>query len=143
MNNLKDILGIDLNTISILDIDEEILIKLKNHDYYTQSNFYFYLINKLNELEETDDLISLAHVNFLISYYVYIIFNPLFFEEISFKHGVKAIKLNPCLKYKEWILLFATTEKNLLKPYYALTYSEEILSENPNNELAKFITSMF
>ncbi|WP_024614516.1 hypothetical protein [Clostridium sp. Ade.TY] len=143
MNNLKDILGIDLNTVSILDIDEEILIKLKNNDYYTQSNFYFYLVNKLNELEDSDDKVSLAHINFLISYYVYIIFNPLFFEEISFKHGVKANNLNPCLKYKEWLLMFAMTEKSFLKPYYALTYAEEILEKKPDNEIAKFIISIF
>lgn len=143
MNNLKDILGIDLNMVSILDIDEEILIKLKNSDSYTQSNFYFWLINKINELEKENDNFSLAHAHFLMSYYLYIIFTPLYYEEISFNHGMKAENLSPSLKYKEWLLMFAMTEKNFLNSYDALKYAEDILEVNPNSEIAKFVSSMF
>jgi len=42
MNDLNEILDLDLNKISIYEINEEKLVALKNCDYYLRNNFYFW-----------------------------------------------------------------------------------------------------
>lgn len=101
MNNLNAALNLNLNNISIMDINEENLILLKSEDYYIQSNFYFWLINTINELEEINKIEELAYANYLMSYFVFIILTPLCYEEIAFNHIKKSIKLSKKIKFKE------------------------------------------
>ncbi|MBY0755441.1 hypothetical protein K5V21_08225 [Clostridium sardiniense] len=143
MNNLNDILGINLNEISLLDIDEEILIKLKACDYHTQSNFYFWLINEINKLENTKDFTELSHCHFLMSYFLYVIFTPMCYEELAFNHANKANTLNPSVKYKEWLLMFAILPNGFIKPYDTIKLAEDVLEVNPSSEIANAIISMF
>ena len=42
MENLNTILGVNLHTASILDINEEKLLLLKSEDYYTKSDLFFF-----------------------------------------------------------------------------------------------------
>ncbi|GAA0069523.1 hypothetical protein UT300003_10460 [Clostridium sardiniense] len=143
MNNLNDILGINLNEISPLDIDEEILIKLKACDYHTQSNFYFWLINEINKLENTKDFTELSHCHFLMSYFLYVIFTPMCYEELAFNHANKANTFTPSLKYKEWLLMFAILPNEFIKPYDTIKLAEDVLEVNPSSEIANAIISMF
>ena len=143
MNNLNAALNLNLNNISIMDIDEENLILLKSEDYYIQSNFYFWLINTINELEEMNKIEELAYANYLMSYFVFIILTPLCYEEIAFNHIKKSIKLSKKIKFKEWLLIFSTTSKSLLSTYDSIKIAEEVLSENPNSTLAKTIIEMY
>lgn len=143
MNNLNDILGINLNEISLLDIDEEILIKLKSCDYHTQSNFYFWLINEINKLEATKNFTELSHCHFLMSYFLYVIFTPMCYEELAFNHANKANIIMPSLKYKEWLLMFAILPNVFIKPYDTIKLAEDVLEVNPSSEIANAIISMF
>lgn len=43
MENLNTILGVNLHTASILDINEEKLLLLKSEDYYTKNDLFFFL----------------------------------------------------------------------------------------------------
>ncbi|MDU3351996.1 MAG: hypothetical protein E7E72_18055, partial [Clostridium sp.] len=52
MNNLNEALKLNLDKVSIFEIDEEKLIELKSYDYYMQTNFYFWLINRINYFED-------------------------------------------------------------------------------------------
>lgn len=143
MNNLNAALNLNLNNISIMDINEENLILLKSEDYYIQSNFYFWLINTINELEEINKIEELAYANYLMSYFVFIILTPLCYEEIAFNHIKKSIKLSKKIKFKEWLLIFSTTSKPFLSTYDSIKIAEEVLSENPNSTLAKTIVEMY
>ena len=143
MNNLNDILGINLDKISLLDIDEEILIKLKSCDYIMQSNFYFWLINKINSLENTKNLIELSHCHFLMSYFLYVIFTPICYEKLAFYHANKANEINPSLKYKEWLLMFAMLPNGFIKPFDTIKLAEDVLKLNPSSQIANAIISMF
>ncbi|MGG7099164.1 hypothetical protein [Clostridium sardiniense] len=143
MNNLNDILGINLNEVSLLDIDEEMLIKLKTCDYHTQSNFYFWLINEINKLEDTKNLTELSHCHFLMSYFLYVIFTPMCYEELAFNHANKANIISPSLKYKEWLLMFAILPNGFIKPYDTIKLAEDVLEVNPSSEIANAIISMF
>ncbi|AYE35531.1 hypothetical protein [Clostridium septicum] len=143
MNNLNAALNLNLNNISIMDINEENLILLKSEDYYIQSNFYFWLINTINELEEINKIEELAYANYLMSYFVFIILTPLCYEEIAFNHIKKSIKLSKKIKFKEWLLIFSTTSKPFLSTYDSIKIAEEVLSENPNSTLAKTIIEMY
>ena len=143
MNNLNDILGINLDKISLLDIDEEILIKLKSCDYIMQSNFYFWLINKINSLENTENLIELSHSHFLMSYFLYVIFTPMCYEKLAFYHANKANEINPSLKYKEWLLMFAMLPNGFIKPFDTIKLAEDVLKLNPSSQIANAIISMF
>ena len=143
MNNLNDILKINLDETSLLDIDEEILIKLKSCDYIMQSNFYFWLINKINSLENTENLIELSHSHFLISYFLYVIFTPMCYEKLAFYHANKANEINPSLKYKEWLLMFAMLPNGFIKPFDTIKLAEDVLKLNPSSQIANAIISMF
>ena len=48
MENLNTILGINLHTASIFDINEEKLLLLKSEDYYTKSDLFFFMLVRLN-----------------------------------------------------------------------------------------------
>lgn len=143
MNNLNDILKINLDETSLLDIDEEILIKLKSCDYIMQSNFYFWLINKINSLENTENLIELSHSHFLMSYFLYVIFTPMCYEKLAFYHANKANEINPSLKYKEWLLMFAMLPNGFIKPFDTIKLAEDVLKLNPSSQIANAIISMF
>ena len=143
MNNLNTVLDLDLNSVSLFSIDEEKLIAFKTEDYYTQSNFYFWLINKSYELEKETKNDELAYCHYLISYFIFIILTPLCYEELAFTHALRATKLVSDLKYKEWLLIFATLPNNFMKIYDILKLSEEVLEINPESSIANTIIQMY
>ena len=55
MENLNTILGINLHTASIFDINEEKLLLLKSEDYYTKSDLFFFLQNELLKNKDNKD----------------------------------------------------------------------------------------
>ena len=57
MENLNTILGVNLHTASIFDINEEKLLLLKSEDYYTKSDLFFFLQN-----EKTKIIKMLIHI---------------------------------------------------------------------------------
>lgn len=143
MNNLNTVLDLQLNSVSLFSIDEEKLLALKTEDYYTQSNLYFYLINKSYELQKENKTDELAYCHYLISYYVFIILTPLCYEELAFTHSMKATKLSCDVKYKEWLLIFATLPNNFMKVYDILKLAEEVLETTPESNIANTIIQMY
>lgn len=143
MNDLNEVLDLDLNTISIYELNEEKLIALKTCDYYLKNNFYFWLINKINSLEENNNTKELAYAHYLMSYYIFIVLTPLSYEELAFNHIKKALKYDDNIEYKEWILIFATLSTSYLKPYDAIKIAEEVIEKDPNSNLANTILQIF
>lgn len=143
MNDLNEILDLDLNKISIYEINEEKLVTLKNCDYYLRNNFYFWLINKIHILEAKNSYKELAYANYLMSYYVFIVLTPLAYEELAYYHIEKALKYDDNIDYKEWILIFSTLPTPFLKPYDAIKIAEEVLEKDPGSNLANTILQIF
>lgn len=143
MKDLNEILKLNLDKISIYEINEENLIELKNCDYYVKNNFYFWLINKIYELEDKNNIKELAYANYLMSYYIFIVLTPLSYESISFSHIKKAINYENTLKYKEWLLIFSTLPTAYLKQYDAIKIAEEVINEDPNSTIANTILQIF
>lgn len=143
MNNLNTVLDLQLNSINLFSIDEEKLIALKAEDYYTQSTLYFYLINKSYELEKENKIDELAYCHYLISYYIFIILTPLCYEELAFNHSLEATKLNDNIKYKEWLLIFATLPTQFMKVYDILKLAEDVLEVTPDSNIANTIIQMY
>ncbi|MGL4773945.1 MAG: hypothetical protein ACRC2K_10300 [Clostridium sp.] len=140
MNELNDILGINLSLANISDINEEHLISLKNTNHYTQSNFYFWLYEKSLEILEDHEL---AYVNYLMSYYIFIIYTPLNYEKIAFILAKKAAHLHRDVKYLEWLLIFSTLPLDLISVYDSINLAEEVIELNPESMTAKTILEMF
>lgn len=143
MNNLNTILDLQLNTVSLFCIDEEKLIAFKSEDYYTQSNLYFWLINKSYKLEKENKTDELAYCHYLISYYIFIILTPLCYEELAFTHSFTATNLSSDIKYKEWLLVFGTLPNNFMKVYDILKLAEEVLKINSESIIANTIIEMY
>jgi hypothetical protein len=143
MNNLNEALKLNLDKISIFEIDEEKLIELKSYDYYMQTNFYFWLINKINYFEDEKLYDELAYAHYLMSYFVFIILTPLSYEDLAFNHINKALKYKNNLKYKEWLLIFSTLPNNFIKTYDAIKIDEEVIEKDPSSTLANTILQMF
>ncbi len=143
MNDLNEILDLDLNKISIYEINEEKLVALKNCDYYLRNNFYFWLINKIHTLEEKNSYKELAYANYLMSYYVFVVLTPLDYEKLAYYHIEKALEYDDNIDYKEWILIFSTLPTPFLKPYDAIKLAEEVLENDPNSNLANTILQIF
>lgn len=143
MNDLKEVLDLDLNIISIYELNEEKLIALKTCDYYLKNNFYFWLINKINNLEENNNTKELAYAHYLMSYYIFIVLTPLAYEELAFNHIKKSLKYGNNTEYKEWILIFATLSTSYLKPYDAIKIAEEVIEKDPTSNLANTILQIF
>ena len=143
MKDLNEILGLNLNLTEIFDINEEKLILLKDENYFIKNDFYFWLLNKLMILENKKDNKALAYGYYLMSYYLFIILTPLYYEDLSFNYISKSINLEDNLIYKEWYLIFATLPKNYIKVYDAIKLAEEILKDNPESNLSKAILEMF
>lgn len=143
MKNLIDELEINLNSIDIFDIDEDILIKLKEKNMNTQNKFYFYLLNRLNKLEDTQDKKAIAHCNYLMSYYLFLIFTPFLYEELAFTYARKALALDNNFKYKEWMLFFATLPNGFIKQYEAINLANEVIEKYPTHKIANMILLMF
>lgn len=137
METLNDLFDLNLDKCSIFDITEEHLILLKTEDFHTKSNFYFYLYNKLTSLDKEKKQ-DIAYCNYLISYYLFIVMTPMYYESLAFYHGKKAFELENSIKYMEWLLLFGTLEKPLLTYEICSNLAEKILKGNPNSTLAKF-----
>ena len=142
MNDLKEVLNLDLDNISIFKINEEKLIELKNCDYYIKNNFYFWLINKIYSLEDINNK-ELAYAHYLMSYYIFIVLTPLSYESLAFNHIKKALKYDDDIKYKEWILIFSTLSTPYLKPYDAIKIAEEVIEKDETSTLANTILQIF
>lgn len=143
MNNLNSVLDLQLDSINLFAITEEKLLLFKSENYYTQSNMYFYLINKSYILENENKLDDLAYCHYLISYFVFIILTPLCYEELAYTHSLKATKLSTDCKYKEWLLIFGTLPNNFMKVYDILKLAEEVLALNPESTIANTIIDMY
>jgi len=143
MNDLKEVLNLDLDNISIFEINEEKLIELKNCDYYLKNNFYFWLINKIYYFEDTSNNKDLAYAHYLMSYYIFIVLTPLSYESLAFNHIKRALKYDNNIKYREWILIFSTLPTNYLKQYDAIKIAEEVINEDPASSLANTILQIF
>ncbi|VYU07354.1 hypothetical protein [Clostridium tertium] len=143
MNDLNEVLKLNLNSISIYEINEEKLIELKNCDYYLKNNLYFWLANKINLFEDENSSKELAYAHYLMSYYIFIVLTPLCYEELAFNHIKKALKYDTNIKYKEWILIFSTLPTSYLKQYDAIKIAEEVANEDPTSTLANTILQMF
>lgn len=142
MNDLKEVLNLDLDNISIFEINEEKLIELKNCDYYIKNNFYFWLINKIYSLEDINNK-ELAYAHYLMSYYIFIVLTPLSYESLAFNHIKKSLKYDDDIKYKEWILIFSTLSTPYLKPYDAIKIAEEVIEKDETSTLANTILQLF
>ena len=142
MNDLKEVLNLDLDNISIFEINEEKLIELKNCDYYIKNNFYFWLINKIYSLEDINNK-ELAYAHYLMSYYIFIVLTPLSYESLAFNHIKKSLKCDDDIKYKEWILIFSTLSTPYLKPYDAIKIAEEVIEKDETSTLANTILQLF
>lgn len=143
MNDLKEVLNLNLDNISIFEINEEKLIELKNSDYYLKNNFYFWLINKIYYFEDTNNNKDLAYAHYLMSYYIFIVLTPLSYESLAFNHIKRALKYDDNIKYKEWILIFSTLPTSYLKQYDAIKIAEEVINEDPTSSLANTILQIF
>ncbi|MGG7058563.1 hypothetical protein ACQPUY_01250 [Clostridium nigeriense] len=143
MNDLKEVLNLNLDNISIFEINEEKLIELKNCDYYLKNNFYFWLINKIYYFEDTNNNKDLAYAHYLMSYYIFIVLTPLSYESLAFNHIKRALKYDDNIKYKEWILIFSTLPTSYLKQYDAIKIAEEVINEDPTSSLANTILQIF
>ena len=88
MENLNTILGVNLHTDSIFDINEEKLLLLKSEDYYTKSDLFFFLQNEL--LKNKDNKDAYSYINYLISYYIMIILTPINYEELAYNYITEA-----------------------------------------------------
>ncbi len=143
MNDLNEVLDLNLNKISIYEINEEKLVALKSCDYYLKNNFYFWLINKINSLESKNLNKELAYAHYLMSYYVFIVLTPLSYEELAFYHIEKALKYDDNIDYKEWMLIFATLPTPFLKAYDAIKIAEEVIEKDPASNLANTILQIF
>ncbi len=143
MNDLNEVLDLNLNKISIFEINEENLITLKSCDFYLRNNFYFWLINKIHSFENKNLYKELAYAHYLMSYYVFIVLTPLSYEELAFYHIEKALKYDNNINYKEWILIFATLPTPFLKTYDAIKIAEEVIEKDPSSNLANTILQIF
>lgn len=89
----------------IENVDIEIIVEndLLSHDVLNsmeQMNLLFCLEYKLL-IEKYNK--KLAYLNYLISYYIFVILTPPFSEEIALKYAKDAMKLYNHKKYLEWI----------------------------------------
>lgn len=142
MNNLISDLEIDLININILDIDEELLIKLKEKDKTIKDKFYFYLLDRIIEAENSKDTEKISYSYYLMSYYLFLIYTPFLYEELSYKYAYRAYTLSEDFKYKEWMLFFTTIEKKLLDSNLSFKIANEILNCDPNHQIANMVILM-
>lgn len=75
-------------------------------------SLYFILEYKLQLLINKSDNESIAHVNYLISYYLFNILTPVFGRELSIKYAKDAVRFYELQKYKEW-LEYVKNENNI------------------------------
>ena len=141
MENLNTILGVNLHTASILDINEEKLLLLKSEDYYTKSDLFFLLQNEL--LKNKDNKDAYSYINYLISYYIMIILTPINYEELAYNYITEALKNSDNVLYKEWCLIFATLERPLLSNINAVSLANDVINEKPQSTIANTILMLF
>ena len=141
MENLNTILGINLHTASIFDINEEKLLLLKSEDYYTKSDLFFFLQNEL--LKNKDNKDAYSYINYLISYYIMIILTPINYEELAYNYITEALKNSDNVLYKEGCLIFATLERPLLSNINAVSLANDVINEKPQSTIANTILMLF
>lgn len=141
MENLNTILGVNLHTASIFDINEEKLLLLKSEDYYTKSDLFFFLQNEL--LKNKDNKDAYSYINYLISYYIMIILTPINYEELAYNYITEALKNSNNVLYKELCLIFATLEKPLLSNIDAVSLANDVINEKPESTIANTILMLF
>lgn len=141
MNTLNNILDLNLESCSAFEITEEKLLLLKKEDYYTKTNFYFFLQNKVFQSSKNTN--EYSYINYLISYYLMVILTPIKYEELSFNYISEALKHSDNVKYKEWALIFATLENPLLSNTEAVSIANEVVMQIPNSNIANTILMLF
>lgn len=141
MENLNTILGVNLHTASIFDINEEKLLLLKSEDYYTKSDLFFFLQNEL--LKNKDNKDAYSYINYLISYYIMIILTPINYEELAYNYITEALKNSDNVLYKECCLIFATLERPLLSNINAVSLANDVINEKPQSTIANTILMLF
>lgn len=90
----KEIELIDIETISENDLSTS------DSTFQDEINLLFCLEYKLS-IEKDNK--KLAYLNYLISYYIFVILTPPFSQEIALKYSENAIKLDNKEEYIEWI----------------------------------------
>lgn len=90
----KEIELIDIETISENDLSTS------DSTFQDEINLLFCLEYKLS-IEKDNK--KLAYLNYLISYYIFVILTPPFSQEIALKYSENAIKLDNKKEYIEWI----------------------------------------
>lgn len=88
----------------IEDLDVEIInesdLVAENLDFMERINLLFSLEYKCL-IEKNNE--KLAYLNYLISYYIFVILTPPFSEELALKYAEYALKLHNEDKYIEWV----------------------------------------
>ena len=68
-----------------------------------QTNVFFILLNEYYYLKNKKLLKEVAHVCYLISYYLFVPLTPPASEELALIYAEKAIEFDKILKYDEWL----------------------------------------
>lgn len=93
-NIKKELENLDITIIKETDLS------MSNSTPTGEFNLLFYLEYKLS-IEK--DKKKLAYLNYLISYYLFIILTPPFSQELSLKYSEKAIELDKKDEYLSWL----------------------------------------
>lgn len=98
-NPYSDKIKKEIENINIEIITENDL-SVSDSTFQDEINLLFCLEYKLS-IEK--DKKKLAYLNYLISYYIFIILTPPFSQEIALKYSKEALKLDNKKEYIEWI----------------------------------------
>ncbi|MCI6691688.1 MAG: hypothetical protein MR510_04235 [Clostridium sp.] len=92
----------EIKDLDVCCINEDDLNEAFNSEYLEKTNFLYCLQYKL--LIETDNE-KLSYINYLISYYLFIVLTPPFSEELSENYAKQAISLTNKNKkeYTKWL----------------------------------------
>lgn len=89
----------EIENLDIKIINESDLV-VGSLDFRERMNLLFCLEYKLL-IEKNNE--KLAYLNYLISYYIFVILTPPFSEELALKYAEESIRLHNKDKYIEWI----------------------------------------
>lgn len=72
---------------------------------FDKSNIFFMLLTSLHHYEDQGQTALAAHLSYLIAYYLFIALTPPGSCHLALHYINKAIALNPCDEYMEWLEL--------------------------------------
>ena len=88
----------------VLQVDEQILDDLyASSDIFEKFNVYFHLQNNFFNLYNNGNYKEAAYICYLISYYLFVALTPSHSEDLAKEYAQKAIKMDSCPKYLEWL----------------------------------------